>query len=81
MSLSAKSDLQKMVSAALKPYYKNNAVNKDQYTDINRDVSRMLYDTVGDQERINNDNREKWEQVATDEVAKAVRTLQPSSMT
>ena len=75
MSLSAKSDLQKMVTAALKPYYKSNVVNKDQYTDINRDVSRMLYDTVGDQERINDANREKWERVAIDEVAKAVKTL------
>ena len=65
-----------MVTAALKPYYKRNAVNKDQYTDINRDVSRRLYDTVGTEERINDDNREKWEKVATDEVAKAVKTLQ-----
>ena len=64
-----------MVTAALKPYYKSNVVNKDQYTDINRDVSRMLYDTVGDQERINDANREKWERVAIDEVAKAVKTL------
>ena len=79
MSLSAKSDLQKMVTAALKPYYRTKAVNKDQYTDINRDVSRMLYDSVGDQERINDTNREKWERVATDEVAKAVKTLQPSA--
>ena len=79
MSLSAKSDLQKMVTVALKPYYKTNAVNKDQYTDINRDVSRLLYDTVGEQERINDDNRGKWEKVATDEVAKAVKTLLPPS--
>ncbi|KAG7007830.1 hypothetical protein G7Y79_00008g024680 [Physcia stellaris] len=79
MSVSAKSDLSSMVAAALKPYYKSNAVNKDQYTNINRDVSHMLYDTVGDQERINDDNRGKWEKVATDEVAKAVKTLQPQT--
>ena len=68
-----------MVAAALKPYYKSNAVNKDQYTHINRDVSHMLYDTVGDQERINDNNREKWEKVAVDEVAKAVKVLQPQT--
>ncbi|CAF9914034.1 MAG: PHD and RING finger domain-containing protein 1 [Heterodermia speciosa] len=79
MSASAKSDLSSMVAAALKPYYKSNAVNKDQYTHINRDVSHMLYDTVGDQERINDDNREKWEKVAVDEVAKAVKVLQPQT--
>lgn len=76
MSASAKSDLSSMVAAALKPYYKSNAVNKDQYTHINRDISHMLYDTVGDQERITDDNREKWVKIATDEVAKAVKTLQ-----
>lgn len=75
MSLSAKLDVQKMVSAALKPHYKSNAVSKDQYTDINRSVSRMLYDKVGDTGNINGDSRETWERLASDEVAKAVESL------
>lgn len=75
MSLSAKLDVQKMVSAALKPHYKNNAVSKDQYTDINRNISRMLYDKVGDTGNINGDARETWERLASDEVAKAVESL------
>lgn len=72
MSLSAKSAIQKMVSAALKPYYKSNAISKDQYTEINRNVSRMLYDKVGDAENTNGDAREVWERLADDEVSKAV---------
>lgn len=78
MSLAAKSDLQKLVSAALKPHYKNNTVNKDQYTDINRNVSRMLYDRVGDT-GANGENKDEWERIATDEVDKAVKALQTAS--
>jgi len=76
MPLSAKADLQKLVSTALKPHYRNNTVDKDQYTDINRNVSRMLYDLVGDTGVANKENREEWERIATDEVEKAVKALQ-----
>ena len=75
MSLSAKSDLQKLVTAALKPHYKSNAVNKDQYTDINRNVSRMLYDRVGDIGSQDGERKEEWERIATEEVDKAVKAL------
>ena len=80
MPLSTKSDLQKMVSSALKPYYQSQAVSKDEYTDINRNVSRMLYEMLG--ERGNGYNleedskvREGFEKMASDEVAKAVKSL------
>ncbi|KAK4692369.1 hypothetical protein P7C71_g4818, partial [Lecanoromycetidae sp. Uapishka_2] len=75
MPLSLKSDLQKMVTVALKPYYHSNAVSKDQYTDINRNVSHMLYDKVGENGMVDEANKETWERVATDEVAKAVQSL------
>lgn len=75
MSLSAKSDVQKMVSAALKPYYKNQEVSKDQYTDINRNISRMLYEKVGDAGIVDAEAREGWEKIAIEEVAKAVQSL------
>lgn len=83
MSLSAKSDLQKLVTAALKPHYKSNAVNKDQYTDINRNVSRMLYDKFGGEMgggNTNGERKEEWERIATDEVDKAVKALQAASI-
>lgn len=80
MSLSAKSDVQKMVSAALKPHYQANAVSKDQYTDINRNVSRMLYDKVGDTMNIRGDSRESWERLASIEVTKAVESLKAATL-
>lgn len=79
MPLSLKSDLQKMVTAALKPYYHSNNVSKDQYTDINRNISHMLYDKVGEKGTVNDETREAWERLASDEVAKAVQSLKATT--
>ncbi len=74
MPLSTKSDLQKMVTAALKPHYPHE-ISKDQYTDINRNVSRLLYDKVGENGSLDGEAREIWERLARDEVAKAMELL------
>lgn len=79
MSLSAKLNAQKIVSAALQPYYRGNSISKDQYTDVNRSVSRMLYDKAGDLGSASGDAREKWERFASEEVAKAVESFKCSS--
>ena len=71
-----KADLQKMVTIALRPHYQRNSVSKDQYTDINRNVSRKLYDRVGDSGHVDGIEREAYERLANDEVAKAVEGLQ-----
>ena len=75
MSLSAKSDIQKMVKDALKSPYKNGDINKDQYTEINRNVSRMLYDAVGESVNLSREGIETWKKMAADEVNKAVQSL------
>jgi gluconate kinase len=75
MSLTAKEDVQKLVSSALKPHYHGQIITKDEYTTINRDVSRMLYDKIGDFEALDDNDRTKWEKVAGDEVTKAVNAL------
>jgi len=75
MSLTAKEDVQKLVSSALKPHYHDQTISKDEYTNINRDVSRMLYDKIGDFAVLDVDDRAKWEKIAGDEVAKAVNAL------
>ena len=69
-----------MVSGALKPHYMDQAITKDEYTAINRDISRMLYDRVGNFEALDLDTRARWEKVAGDEVMKAVERIrhQPS---
>lgn len=81
LSFNAKSDVQKMVSSALKPHYQKKSISKDEYTRINRDISRRLYDQIGDFEALGVEGRAKWEKVAGDEVDRAVATLQtPSSV-
>lgn len=79
MSLSAKEDVQRLVATALKPHYIEQTITKDEYTTINRDISRMLYDKIGDFEALDVDGRAKWEKVAGDEVNKAVNALKAPS--
>lgn len=79
ISLSAKSDIQKLVSAALKPLYNDATITKDEYTTINRDVSRMLYDRIGAFESLEDDQRSRWEKVADEEVVRAVGALRANA--
>ena len=76
MSLTAKEDVQKLVASALKPHYNDQTITKDEYTTINRDISRMLYDKIGgDFEALGVAGKAKWEKIAGDEVNKAVNAL------
>lgn len=76
-SLAAKSAIQKMVSAALKPHYQENTVSKDQYTEINRTISRKLYERVGSVETISKDAHADLERAAKDEVQQTIDALPP----
>lgn len=65
-----------MVKLSLGAKYREKEVTKDQYTDINRDVSRKMYDLVGDASALaDQESREKWQQVANEEVQKAISAL------
>lgn len=78
LSYSTKAELQRMVTAVLKPLYLKKDITKEEYTDINRDVSRLLYDKVGDAGATalaDQDTREKWQRMAGDEVDNAVKSL------
>jgi hypothetical protein len=76
MSYSTKQEIQRMVGAVLKPFYHKQEINKDQYTDINRDVSRMLYGRVGDAAGLaNSSERDRWTRLATEEVERAVKAI------
>lgn len=73
LSYSAKEEIQRMVKLSLGPRYRDKEITKDQYTDINRDISRKLYDLVGSADALSDQaEREKWQGVADDEVKKAV---------
>ncbi|KAF2804021.1 uncharacterized protein BDZ99DRAFT_452513 [Mytilinidion resinicola] len=76
LSYSTKAEVQRMVSLVLKPFYQKQEITKDQYTDINRDVSRSLYDKVGDANALaDQSTREKWQRIAGEEVESAVKAL------
>lgn len=76
LSYSAKEEVQRMVKLALGSRYRDKEITKDQYTDINRDVSRKLYELVGDASHLaDHDERDKWQKVADEEVQKAIAAL------
>jgi hypothetical protein len=73
MSYEMKQEIQKMVSTALKPYYNRKELSKEKYTEINREVSRMLYDKVWEGGGLTHPStRQRWQKVAANEVAQAV---------
>ena len=76
LSYSTKSEIQRMVTTALKPLYQREELSKEQYTEINRDVSRLLYERIGDATALENQQeRKKWQDLASVEVRSAVNAL------
>lgn len=74
-SLAVKSDIQKMVGTALKPHYRAKTINKDQFTEINRTISRMLYERAGTVETLEPTPRADIEEAAKSEVQKTIDGL------
>lgn len=74
MSIEAKEGVNKIVKSALAPHWKAAEITKEQYADINRDVSRKLYEIVADQ-AIGEETDKKLGKIATAEVETAVRLL------
>lgn len=78
LSYSTKAELQRMVTAVLKPLYLKKEVSKQEYTDVNRDVSRLLYEKVGEagaDALADQETREKWQKMASNEVNLAIKAL------
>jgi len=75
MSIEAKEGISKIVKSALAPHWKTAEITKEQYADINRDVSRKLYDIVAIREHPNEKDKRVWEKIAETEVATAVKSL------
>lgn len=74
-SLAVKSDIQKMVGTALKPHYRAKTISKDQFTEINRTISRKLYELVGTAESLASERRADIEAVAKREVQNTIGAL------
>ncbi|KAL4883457.1 hypothetical protein BJY04DRAFT_25873 [Aspergillus karnatakaensis] len=75
LSLAVKSDIQKLVGTALKPHYRSKAISKEEYTDINRSISRKLYEQALGLESLEPTTRAHLEGIAKSEVQKAIDVL------
>ncbi|KAI0431483.1 hypothetical protein F5Y09DRAFT_330302 [Xylaria sp. FL1042] len=69
-----KESISGIVKDALKPHWKSGQLTADQYANINRDLSHMLYKEVSDQE-LDDEARTRFEKIATKEVARAVADI------
>ncbi|KAI0376848.1 hypothetical protein F5Y04DRAFT_196929 [Hypomontagnella monticulosa] len=69
-----KESISGIVKNALKPHWKSGHITADQYASINRDLSHKLYKEVSD-ESLNDEARQRFEKIATSEVARAVADL------
>ncbi|KAJ5894741.1 Zinc finger PHD-finger [Penicillium taxi] len=78
-SSAVKSAIQKMVSAALKPHYRENTVSKNDYTEINRSISRKLYARVDSREALSAESIDDLEQAAKREVQRTITALSKES--
>lgn len=75
LPLSIKSDLQKMVRALLKPFYRKREVSKEEYTNINCRISRMLYEQAGALTTLDSDTKTRLATLAREQVNIAVASL------
>ncbi|KAL4780157.1 hypothetical protein BJX76DRAFT_338891 [Aspergillus varians] len=78
LSLAVKSDIQKLVGTALKPYYRSKVISKEEFTDINRSISRKLYERALGLESLEQTMKAGLEATAKDEVQKAIDALSKS---
>ncbi|KAF5670757.1 ribosomal L37ae [Fusarium heterosporum] len=70
-----KVSINEIVKGALRPHWRSRKLTTEQYSAINRDISRKLYDEVKGAASLNAEARRQWENRATKEVAQAVAEL------
>lgn len=75
LPLEIKESISSIVRSALKPHWKSNRLTAEQFSTINRDISRKIYEQVQDPAVVGNDLRQSWESLASKEVARAMADL------
>jgi hypothetical protein len=70
-----KVSINEIVKGALRPHWRSRKLTTEQYSVINRDISRKLYDEVKGAASLSDEARRQWENRATKEVAQAVAEL------
>ncbi|KAL3473984.1 hypothetical protein BJX99DRAFT_187658 [Aspergillus californicus] len=78
LSIAVKSDIQKLVGTALKPYYRMKVVTKEEFTEINRSISRSLYECALGLESLELAAKAELETTAKEEVQMAIDALERS---
>ena len=77
-STNYKEEIKELVSAKLKPLYRRKEISSEQYTNINRDVSRQLYERYERsalRKGLEVDEWKNFENIATLEVEDAINAL------
>ncbi|KAI0997229.1 hypothetical protein K3495_g10957 [Podosphaera aphanis] len=75
MSIETKEDISKIVKSALSPHWKSAEITEEQYGDINRDVSRKLYEILADHNLADEREKHNCKKIALAEVETAVKSL------
>ncbi|CCU81246.1 hypothetical protein/PHD and RING finger domain-containing protein [Blumeria hordei DH14] len=75
MSIETKADISRIVKSALEPHWNSAEITKEQYGQINRDVSRKLYNILADQNLSDEKEKRRCKKIATAEVEIAVNSL------
>ncbi|KAK3692263.1 hypothetical protein B0T22DRAFT_418856 [Podospora appendiculata] len=75
LPLELKANISNIVRDALRPLWQSHQLTADQYASINRDVSRKIYEEVKDPALVPENVKQRWEKMASNEVARAVAEL------
>ncbi|EPS38228.1 hypothetical protein H072_7959 [Dactylellina haptotyla CBS 200.50] len=78
LSLTNKKEIEKIVRSVLAPYYQAGDMSSEQFADINKSVSRSLYNKIGDG-RIREWEKTKWQGLAKKEVDRQMDLLKGST--
>jgi len=75
LPLETKESISSIVRSALKPHWKSSELTAEQFSTINRDISRKLYEGVADGTAIDDEARRTWKKIARKEVTRALSEL------
>lgn len=70
-----KQNINSIVKTALRPHWRSSKLTAQQYEAINRDISRKIYEEVKDPATVDDDTKQNWQKMASQEVALAVASL------
>ena len=76
INICTKNDIEKMVRNALTPHYRPGGISKEDFSNINKSISRKLYSmVVVETGRIKDWEKGKWQKMAEEEVQREVDEL------